>query len=288
MRSFLEKKIRYVFYALLLAVGGIWYAVFFVDASASHAEISFFDVGQGDAIFITAPNGNQVLIDGGPDTTILEKLGRVIPFWDRSIDLVVLTHPHADHLDGLLSVIARYQVGRVIESGVLYPTPEYREWHEMLAKEGIPVSIAEDGSRIILDHGMELDILLPEENFLGVSRKNVHDAMVVTRLVYGNADVLLMGDAERPLEQQLLAAGVPLASDILKVGHHGSKTSTGEAFLEAVHPAIAVISVGRGNRYGHPNGGVLDRLRAAGIHVFRTDEDGDILFESDGKKFFVR
>jgi competence protein ComEC len=225
------------------------------------------------------------LIDGGPDNSVLAKLGEVMPFWDRSIDLIVVSHPHADHLDGLLEVVKRYDVGAVIESGVSHSIPEYVEWHNVLREKNIPVVIAKSGQQIAVGGGVVMDVLLPFENFEGVAPKNIHDATVVTRLVYASTSVLLTGDAEEKLEYQLLYSGVLIDSDILKVGHHGSKTSTSEEFLKAVSPDTAVISVGKKNRYGHPKQEVLDRLAAFGSRVFRTDLDGDILLQSDGVRF---
>lgn len=254
----------------------IWYAVFYFE-SHRNFSLAFFDVGQGDSIFLQAPNGNQVLIDGGPSDAILAKLGRALPFWDRAIDLLILTHPHADHVTGFLDVLKRYAVGMVMESGVNYSTPEYAEWHALLKEKNIPVVIAKRGQRVHLSKGAYLDVLTPFEGFVGVSPNNVHDAMVVSKLHYASTTALLMGDAEKPLEYQLLSAGDNLKSDILKVGHHGSKTSTTEEFLHKVSPLIAVISVGRKNRYGHPHQDVIDRLRVAGVKILRTDQEGDIL-----------
>lgn len=284
----LKKNAKWYFLVCLaLACAFIWYAVFFVEAHRGLLLISFFDIGQGDAIFIEAPTGNQILIDGGPDNSILAKLGTAMPFWDRSLDAIILSHPHADHLDGLVEVVKRYDVGTVIESGVSHSIPEYAEWHNLLREKNVPVVIAEAGQHIDAGGGVVLDILSPFENFEGASPKNVHDATVVTRLVYASTSVLLMGDAEEKLEYRFLYSGTLIDSDILKVGHHGSKTSTSEEFLQAVSPDAAIIQVGRKNRYGHPKQEVLDRLATFNSRVFRTDLDGDILLQSDGKSFIV-
>lgn len=275
---------RFSLFVLLLVVVLVWYAVFYFDAHQG-LLVTFLDIGQGDSIFIEAPNGNQILVDGGPGDKILAKLGQALPFWDRSIDLLILTHTHADHLDGLLEVLKRYQIGAVLESGASYSLPEYEEWHRLLKEKNVPIIIAQRGQKIIFAGSEvgELDIFSPFENFVGVSLKNPHDANIVSRLSYGKNSFLLMGDAEKPLEYRLLWAdsGI-LKSDVLKVGHHGSKTSSAEEFLQAVSPKIAVIQVGRKNRYGHPTQEVLDRLSSLGIKILRTDLDGDINFVSDG------
>ncbi len=264
----------------------IWYSVFYWE-SRQNLLVTFFDIGQGDATFIVIPNGSQILIDGGPSDAILAKLGRLMPFWDRSIDLLILTHPHADHATGLVEVLKRYDVGAVVESDVNYSTPEYREWREIIAQKQMPVLAARAGQRIDAGGGAALDILWPVADFSGRSLKNVHEAMAASRLFYGSTTVLLMGDAEKPIEIALARTSAPLASDILKVGHHGSKTSSTEEFLRAVSPEVAVISVGRKNRYGHPHQEVLDRLRDFGIAVFRTDVDGDIRLQSNGRSYAI-
>lgn len=282
------KKFSLIFLALFVVL--IWRAVSYFEAHQNFL-VTFFDIGQGDAIFVEVPNGNQILIDGGPGDKILAKLGQALPFWDRSIDLLVLTHPHADHLDGLLEVLKRYQVGAILGSGANYSLPEYDEWRQILEEKNVPVVIARRGQKVIFSKAGELDIFSPFDNFAGVSLKNPHDANVVSKLIYGNSSFLLMGDAEKSLEYRLLLESseglefYSLKSKVLKIGHHGSKTSSSEDFLKAVSPQFAVIQVGRKNRYGHPTQEVLDRLAGAGIKIFRTDLDGNIKLVSDGTKF---
>lgn len=286
----IKKNIKIIsLLALIGAVAVIWYAVFYFEAR-QNLLVTFFDVGQGDSIFVENA-GNQILIDGGPGDRILSKLGREMPFWDRSIDLLILTHPHADHLDGLLEVLKRYDVGIVLESGVEHSIPEYREWRELLEKKSVQIVVASAGQKIDLGGGAVLDILSPFENYSGRSVKNPHDANVSAQLHYGSTTVLLMGDAEKSLEMRLLYESrnskfINLNSDVLKVGHHGSKTSSSEEFLQAVSPDITIIQVGRKNRYSHPTQEVLDRLAAVGARILRNDLDGDIRIESDGAQYY--
>ncbi|OHA08234.1 MAG: hypothetical protein A3B37_03310 [Candidatus Sungbacteria bacterium RIFCSPLOWO2_01_FULL_59_16] len=275
---------RYVFFGLVLAAVFIWASVFALEAKDGRLTLFVFDVGQGDALFIDAGNGNQVLIDGGPDDAVLAKIGGVMPFWDRTIELVVLTHPHADHLDGLIPVLERYDIGMVVESGVNHSIPEYDTWHELVRERGVPLHIAKAGERIRVSPDAVFEVLAPLHDFVGTSLA-VHDAMVVLRLTDRNARALLTGDAEDDVEREMLGSGAAVRADLLKVGHHGSKTSTTDALLGAVHPAVAVISVGAKNRYGHPYQLVLDRLSRAGVRVLRTDRDGDIVFVSNGTAF---
>jgi len=276
--------ITYFLLTLIIAAGFIWYAIFKLEAQ-QQLRLTVFNIGQGDSIFIEAPNGNQVLIDGGPSGAVLGKLGGVMPLWDRSIDLIVLTHPHADHVVGLVEVLKRYDVGMVLESGVNYSTVEYREWRALLKQKHIPVMIARAGQKMRLAKNIELDIFTPFDSFIEKSPSNAHDAMVVSKLIYASSSILLTGDAEKQIEYRLILSGADLKSDVLKVGHHGSKTSTTEDFVRAVSPGYAVISVGKKNRYGHPYQQTLDTLAKFNIKTFRTDLDGDVEFVSDGRKF---
>ncbi len=282
----IKKNLNLLLLSLLGAVVGlVWYAVFYVEVQRN-LVMTAFDVGQGDSVFIETPNGNQVLIDGGPQDAVLAKLGDAMPFWDRTIELVVLTHPHADHLDGLVEVMKRYDVVMVLESGVNHTIPEYEEWRNLLKEKGVKVVIAKAGQRARLSSSAYLDILAPFENFVGESPRHIHDAMIAAKLVHGSTTALFMGDAEKSLEYQLLYSGADMDADILKVGHHGSKTSTTPDFLRAVSPKIVVISVGRRNRYGHPAQEVVDRIAAFGAALFRTDRDGDARFVSDGRNIW--
>jgi competence protein ComEC len=258
-----ERSKRFISAALLAALGVaavfVWFVVFHYEALRHAARVHVFDVGQGDGIFLELPDGNQILVDGGPDKTILSKLASAMLPWDRSIDLLILTHPHADHLDGLFEVAKRYRIGMVLESGSLHTIPEYAEWHALLRERGVPIIVARAGQRIAASDSIVIDVLAPADSMEGKSLKNVHDAMIVVKFSYGSTSVMLMGDAEKKIEYALMRTYSDLRADVLKVGHHGSKTSTSDDFLKAVSPRYAVISVGRKNRYGHPHQDVIDR-----------------------------
>ncbi len=270
--------------ALVAGAVVVWSLVLYVEGRAGYLALRIFDIGQGDGIFAEFPDGNQILIDGGPDGSILAKLGSTMLPWDRSIDAIILTHPHADHVSGLLEVLKRYHVGLVIESDAQYGTPEYSEWHKLLIQKEVPVVRAEAGMKLEGRQGTFL-FLAPQKDYSEMPLNNVHDAMIVMKLSYASTSVLLTGDMERKLEYSLLRNGSDLHADVLKVGHHGSKTSTSDDFLKAVSPAYAVISAGRKNTYGHPTQEVLNRLAAFGTRIFRTDQDGDVTFISDGSAF---
>jgi competence protein ComEC len=264
----------------LLFVGAflIWLAVF-TQVQANLLEITFFDVGQGEAIFVETPQGHQILIDGGSDATILEKLGQAMPFYDQSIDLIILTHPEADHLSGLVEVLRYYQVGQILENGIQRNTPEYQEWMKLIQKKEIPLKIAQAGQVVHLGPGVNLRILWPDQRLVQSEARKVNNVSIVAQLIYGQSEFLLTGDIEKQIELRLINQGLNLESDVLKIGHHGSKTSSSQIFLEAVNPKIAVISVGK-NSYGHPHQEVLERLKK--IKVYQTDKDGDVEIITDG------
>ncbi|MBI1907919.1 MBL fold metallo-hydrolase [Candidatus Uhrbacteria bacterium] len=234
-----------------------------------------FDVGQGDAIFIDAPD-MQVLIDGGPSDAVLEKLSSVLPPWDRSIDLVVATHPHADHILGLDAVLGRYAVGALVDTGTPYDTAA-AEGFERLG--GAAATVAQAGMSWELGNGATLEVVWPEVPVTDAV-DNVHDGNVVLLLTYGETTMLLTGDAETEHEEAF-ALDLPHI-DVLKVGHHGSDTSTGMTLVNLTSPDYAIISVGAENDYGHPSPLVVDRLARSGAAVLRTDLDGDIRVLTEG------
>ena len=272
---------------LLLVVNSlVWSAVW--RQSRGVLTVAFLDIGQGDAIYIEAPNGNQVLVDGGSGRQVLRALAAVMPFYDHSIDLVVGTHPDADHIGGLASVIERFAVGMVMESGLPSETNTYKSFRAAVAAKHLRTIYARRGMRIWLDRAVYLDLLWPVASAnqpLDPARwKNTNDASIVGRLVYGTESFLLTGDAPIRIEQYLLNLdGRGLESVVLKTGHHGSRTSSAPAFVAAVAPTEAVVSAGKNNRYGHPHQEVLDILTKAGATIFRTDERGTIVFETDGE-----
>lgn len=238
-----------------------------------------FDVGQGDAIFIDAP-GAQVLIDGGPSSDIVEHLTRVMPPWDRSIDVVINTHPHADHVTGLVSVLERYDVGEVWVSGQSYRT-DVVSYFDSLA----PQRAVGQGDEIDLGSGAHLEVLWPPETYNGAYLDDPNAGSIVALLTYGEVEILLTGDIG--VEEELALLDQLGDIDVLKVGHQGSLTSTHPTFLEQIRPEYALISVGE-NDYGHPSPVVLGRLADAGASVFRTDLHGSLRVLLNGVTFDVR
>lgn len=289
---------------LFLANVLAWLAVFDLE-KISFLEVNFFDVGQGDAIFIETPlssrgGGRQILIDGGPSSAILEKLAKEMPFWDRTIDLIILTHPEKDHLLGLIEVLKRYKVENIFWTGIVRDTPEYKEWESLIKKEKAKVFIAQANQRINCStvgfKRCQIDILHPFENLEGQEFKDSNETSIIAKLVFGKNSFLFTGDTDKSVEKELIIRenSLPdslkfanLDSDVLKIGHHGSKGSTAEEFVKEVSPQIAVILVGKDNSYGHPHQEVLDVLTKYGIKILRTDLDGDIKIFSNGKNIKI-
>lgn len=249
-------------------------------------KITVFSVGQGDAILVESGQGLQMLIDGGPDDIVLSKLGQAMPRNDRTIERLVLTHPDADHITGLVEVLRRYDVEMIMMTGVIHPTGGYLAFQDELRKRAIPIQIVAGPEEFVFGESL-VRVLYPFENMEGVYPKNVNDTSIVLRIIQGEHEILLAGDIEIAVEEALAESGQEISSEILKVGHHGSKTSSSKEFFEAVQPDYAVISVGLDNSFGHPHYSILRRLADFGARVFRTDYDGDVKIRSDGETLRV-
>ncbi|PIR41222.1 MAG: hypothetical protein COV31_02330 [Candidatus Yanofskybacteria bacterium CG10_big_fil_rev_8_21_14_0_10_46_23] len=239
-------------------------------------HVYFLNVGQGDAIFVQSPTGHQLLIDGGPDSAILSELGAVMSFFDRKIDLVLLTHPDADHLAGLVEVLKRYQVEAVIESGVKCQTSLCRAWDKEIQERAPKVVLGNLGDQIDLGGGVILKILSPFSEIADQTFSKVNNTSLVTRLEYRGQSVLLTGDIEGSIEDKLVISQSAIDVDFLKVAHHGSKTSSSVDFLRATSPLTAFIQVGSENQYGHPTAEILNRLEQEAIEYYRNDLSGRI------------
>ncbi len=276
--------------ALALAALWAWLACVAIEPSGI-LTFATLNVGQGDALYIESPSGVRVLLDGGPDSSVVNELSKVMPISAHSFDAIIESHPDSDHIAGLVSVLSRYNVGALIEPGIPKNTATAEALERTASQQNIPRYIARRGMTIDLGGGAVLQILYPDNTAIGASRKNDNEGVIVARLVYGKSTVLLTADAPFTVENKLMTMersdGTPeLASDILKVGHHGSKTSTSATFLADVHPSLAVISVGAKNKYGHPTPETLQTLATAQVPVLRTDKDGAIILQSNGEKWW--
>jgi competence protein ComEC len=283
---------------IILAIAGFlfvlnifcWHEVFAI-ADNQDLKVEFFDVGQGDSAFVRTPENYQILIDGGPSSAVLSKLSQNMPFWDRALDLVILSHPESDHMQGLLEVLKRYKADYILWTGVKKTAPEYDAWLSVLEKQkkmGAQIIIASANQKITAGN-LEIDTLYPLKSLEGQELKaSANYTCVVSKLIYGNTDFLFTGDISFDAEKELVGNGTSLVSDVLKIAHHGSKYSTSEGFLGAVSPEIAVISVGKDNTYGHPTPEVLSRLDNMGVQTLRTDQNGDITILSNGNKIYLK
>lgn len=283
----MKKKIILSLIGILFLLNIFTWREVFDLTKINNLEINFLDVGQGDAIFIETPQLHQILIDSGPNSTILEKLQKLMPFYDKTIDFVILTHPDKDHIEGLLEVLERYKVDYILWTGITRSGFLYQKWLSLLVeleKKGTKIIKAELSQEIKLGN-IVIDILYPFEDLTGKEFKNKdNDTGIVARLIFGKNTFLFTADISSKAEKELIDKAVNLKSNILKVAHHGSKYSTSEEFLKNVNPKIAVISVGK-NSYGHPTLETLQRLENFGIHILRTDEYGDVKIISNGNNF---
>lgn len=264
-----------------------WLAAFSRPDGRLHVHL--LDVGQGDSILIESPNGRRMVVDGGPSpSAVLDGLGRRLPPWDRRIDVVVLTHPDADHIGGLSAVLERYNVSWIVDPQLEAATADAALWERAVEREHAVLVRASSGGRVVLDEAAELTahMLWPPGERAKGEQEDLNESSVILRLTYGSIAVLLTGDAGSHVEHELLRSGELLAADVLKVSHHGSAGGTTEEFLAAVGPSVAMIGVGKDNSFGHPAAQVLDRLE--GIPVWRTDLDGAVELISDGHSIWVR
>jgi len=280
---------KWLILPLLIAAILVWSVALTRPDDKLH--VSFLDVGQGDAILIQTPNGQDILIDGGPDPQKINlELSERLPFWDRTIDLVVSTQPQADHVTGLVEVLQRYRVKRVLEPGVSYNSSIYQEWLRIIDDKGIEYGMARAGQEIDLGNGIKMEVLNPPESLWEGTDDDVDNNGVVLRLSWDNVSFLFTADIRKDLEFELIGQRANLRSTVLKIAHHGSDTSTSQHFLAVVNPEVAVICVGADNPFGHPSPEVLERLtdRLGEDHVYRTDDNGTIEFITDGENLWVK
>lgn len=241
-------------------------------------HVHFLDVDQGDATLLITPSGKQVLIDGGPNLETLEHLGTYMPFFDRTIEVLVLTHPDTDHLTALPDVLRRYTVASIVLAGTEKSTAKYLDLLHEVETQHIPVIWSNPLNDIVFDDGVTLEMIWPDANEV-TQIEDANDASVTLRVVYEDYRILLPGDIETLAEQKILESGRDVSADILKMPHHGSRTSSSTGFLLAVHPSLAIASTGQNNQFGHPHPEIVDRYEKLNISVRNTAEEGTISLE---------
>jgi len=250
--------------------------VFAQELKRDALEVNFLDVGQGDAILIEAPEGQNILIDGGDGDVIMRQLGEVLPFWDKKIDLVILTHPHDDHVTGLNSVLKRFDVERVLYTGVQGSSPAYSDFLEIVEEKEIPIFLSDDLRLIDMGEDCDLEIIYPFIDISGQNFDNLNNTSIVSRLNCVGKTFLFTGDIEKKIEEEILDSEINIKSDVLKVAHHGSDTSNTGEFLNSVDPDLVVIQSGEGNKFGHPSLRTIQRLKRQGVEILRNDILGTI------------
>jgi len=266
---------------LFIFDGFVWLEILFHQKN-KNTEIYFLDVGQGDSELVILPGNIKVLIDGGPDNSVLNSLASVVRPTDRYIDLMVLSHAQTDHFSGLIDVLKRYRVGAFVYNGRSGTAPSWPELVKITEQNKIPVEILMAGDKIsYLDN--HFDILMPDKNF--IQSADLNETVLVELLQSQSSKILFTGDADTKIEDYLLQR-YNLNVDVLKVAHHGSKFSSSEEFLKSISPKVAVIEVGK-NSYGHPTPEALSRLASVGAQIFRTDKDGTIKLVIDNQKINI-
>lgn len=280
----MKKYIVYLFLSLFFLLGIFLYQGLLRDANL-HMVIC--DVGQGDAIYIKTPGGKDILVDGGANNRVLDCLSKNMPFWDRTIELMILTHPDADHITGLVSVLERYTVLHFVTSKTSKQTGIYKKFINALSNEGLEPRYVFLNDKIGFGDGSVSDIIWPKEASLRefTSDSEVNQLSIIQVLTYGDFKALLTGDAGAKVQDRLI--GSLSGIDVFKMPHHGSKTGMSEDYIKRLNPGLAVISVGKNNRYGHPTGFILDLLAKYKIKTLRTDKDGEIEIISNGKNYWV-
>ena len=296
----MDRKLKVLtFLSLVFIVFGV--ILIIQVQSVGKLRLIFCDVGQGDGILIMTPGGSQVIIDSGPGTKIVECLGKYMPFWDRTIEMMLLTHPQKDHMEGQVEIFARYRVEKVFTTGIKSESELYNAWEKELRAEMAKIYTPKAGDILILESirgqtskevgplqaNLALEILWPDaaslSNWQSHAPKDLNDSAIVARLTYGSICAYLTGD----ITKEILETLVDRTCQILKIAHHGSRTGTSESILNSVSPSIAVIQLGK-NSYGHPHKEVLDLLSAKGIKVLRNDKEADIVLETNGKTLSIK
>ena len=283
----LTVQIRLVVLLVLSFSAVVLYVPLAVNATPSPTELTvrFLDVGQGDAIHIVTPDGYELLIDGGATASVLRELSSDRSFFDRYIDVMIATHPDTDHIGGLVDVLERYEVATIINTSAENDTPATTAYELAVSNEGANMIEAAVGQVLQLGASTTIRVLSPRGD---TSNWQSNAASIIVQVVYGDMAFMLTGDAPASIEDYLVGAyGTSLKSNVLKLGHHGSKTSTSELFLATVQPEYAVVSASVDNRYGHPHQEVMQRVFDRNIRAFHTGTDGTITFKSDGQTVWV-
>lgn len=273
-------------FGLIICAGIVlYYCITSLGDSLLH--VYYLDVGQGDGALVRTPENSYILIDGGPGQEILQLIGGVMPFYERTIDIMILSHPHADHVDGLIEVLRRFDVRAVYFTGIRYGYPGYDTFMNLIAEEGAEIYFVRSGADFSFGN-IVIDNLYPFGNIQGREFSNINNSSIVLRIIYGGTIFYFGGDAEVEVEEELIKSGLDLHADVFKASHHGSRTANSSGLLDLVDPDYSVISCGEGNKFAHPHQETISELIKRGVKTFRTDIVGSFEFVSDGTKVETR
>lgn len=287
-------KVTFVFISLFIIL--ISAIVIYKLITPQKLRVSFLDVGQGDAILVQTPSGKQMLVDGGPTNIILSRLSKEMSYFDREIDVIVATHPDADHVTGLIPVLEKYKVDTIVLSSSDGSTQVFDDFNKQVADEKSVIQIAHTGDVIDFHDGVIVQILYPQKNYRE-KKNDTNDASVSMVINYGEQSFLLTGDLPTAKENKLFESGLTNlrprreSTDskiiVYKAGHHGSKTSSGEQLLSYIKPEYTIVSAGKNNKYGHPNVETIERLQKYTKEIISTIDRGSIYFVTDGRMMEV-
>lgn len=301
-RMSLQQRVGFATLGILIVGAFFIFDYIHTENSREFLTVAFLDIGQGDSIFIEAPNGIQVLIDSGPTATVIRQLSNVLPFYDRSLDLIIATHHDSDHTAAFPEIIKRYRISQYASSPNDDDDGLFFEIEDLIQHEGADRLTLTAGDRITLDdeRGIYINVLWPPENSL---IEDNNESSVVTQVIYGDTSFMLTGDLGQDGECQIVASNgglLNIRSQVLKAGHHGSKTSTSKEFLESVAPEFIIISAGKDNKFGHPHDEVLQTIESwrtnynddttddLSVEIMETFKYGNIIFQSDGENVWLK
>lgn len=273
--------VGFVLFIILIFLG-YWFIL--SDFNINHnLRVVFLDIGQGDSILIQVGNKN-ILVDGGFEKSVVHKLDKYIPIYNRKLDLIILTHFGADHINGLIDVLQRYKVDYIIDNGLEDSSLVYFYWKELIQDKNIKYIVVNNPLTVDLSQEVKIDFIWPVYESIKHMQGSENFTSIVFKLVYDNISFLFTGDATKEVEQELVKTDINLKANVLKVGHHGSKYSSIKEFLQKVEPEYSVICVGKDNKFNHPSLRVLKNLENVNTNILRTDKNGDIIFTTNGKK----
>lgn len=264
----------------------VWFNYF--SSFEKNLDIHFVDVGNGDGIYIRTPENFNIVIDGGPKDKFSEYLGINFPFLGRDIDLLVLSHPHEDHIMGAIDVLKNYKVKKILGTGVKSDSPIYAKFLDVARDKNIDFIFAKQGQNFKFGT-LNIEVVFPFEYMSNKEISNINNSSLILKVNYNNFSCLFLGDVEKDMADEILFSGVEIKSDVIKVSHQGSKNGVQNVtkFLELINPKVAIISVGD-NSYGHPSEETLDKLSSYKVNTFRTDVDGDVIISSDGNEYWIQ